>query len=241
MLPERFRRQQPPAGIHFPNVWDPNYDTRFACNRTAIEMSLDHWVKDLNATGTLGELVALHGRRAGSTDFKLDTLSRRNWGPWPYRKVFFDCDHSIILREKRRSLRSVNRVACIGMSVYDGKDSINMPAYFYNHKGDLQRGDVVVSQLQSIQHPDARELTQWWGWERMLVILAARWARDNKYPRICIWPGEHNGYYGPGDEERKMRIRKRYNVTAKRLGFKQTETGLWVLNLQGDSDENSKK
>lgn len=62
-------------------------------------------------------------------------------------------------------------------------------------------------------------------WEHALVSIATQWTQSAGFPVINLLPGAQNRYAHHREEQMKMR----YDVTAKRCGFKLGENGLYVL------------
>lgn len=82
-------------------------------------------------------------------------------------------------------------------------------------------------------------------WEQMLVELGLYWASHVDMEKVAIQSAEKNRYYPkaiPSLEEasedyilelkaKRQRFRMRYDVTAKRMGFKKNEANDWELAL----------
>ena len=95
--------------------------------------------------------------------------------------------------------------------------------------GFVISGSVVhIQQIQGARHrqEELRPLR----WEKLLVKIVVEIARQLRFKTVEILPAERNDYYIPSDRYLKMRrstkkdwqklLKLRYDVTAKRLGFK---------------------
>ncbi|MDO8658645.1 MAG: hypothetical protein Q7K55_07920 [Candidatus Levybacteria bacterium] len=69
-------------------------------------------------------------------------------------------------------------------------------------------------------------------WEHALLALDVQWARSVGLPAIHVLPGSQNHYFnyfkGKG---REKSVKIRYDISARRCGFKQDDEGLYTLEL----------
>jgi len=65
-------------------------------------------------------------------------------------------------------------------------------------------------------------------WERALAFFATEWARIEGFPAFYMLPAEKNAW---NNKIRESNFLLRYDVTARRLGFRMQENGLYGLSL----------
>ena len=104
---------------------------------------------------------------------------------------------------------------------------------------NFEERDVIIRQMQAT-HIDKERVNQVLyplKWERMLVSMLVGWSFQNSVNNVMILPAERNIYWDQGQrlrngltlEQHQHNLRMRYDVTAKRLGFKYEEKiQLWV-------------
>lgn len=109
-----------------------------------------------------------------------------------------------------------------------------LPGYRLNwYNRSLSYPDVtapVIIQLQPPGHyPDGyQEALSRFHWEHALVAIDTQWAQSAGFPVVHLLPGAQNPWVF-GLEKLIKRMTMRYDVTAKRCGFKPDENGLYTL------------
>ena len=83
---------------------------------------------------------------------------------------------------------------------------------------DQEGSTVYIKQIQSKLGPGLA--LSFFKWERLLVGVVTDWARKSGFREVHVQPAVKNKYWSETDEERNARFRIRYDVTAKRLGFR---------------------
>lgn len=71
------------------------------------------------------------------------------------------------------------------------------------------------------------------GWEFILMGAYEIWARENNFRISQIQQAENNKWYQqdqPPQEGRNLRLRRRYDLTAERMGY-QLQNGVWTKEL----------
>lgn len=108
--------------------------------------------------------------------------------------------------------------------------------FFINKKGiacvtfEVDGEDILIKQIQGLK--GAQEHLKTIRWEQMLVKIAADWAKNVGFKKIKIQEALKNSYYKEREPEWNKRFIMRYNVTAKRLGFRfDAQEGAYVLKL----------
>lgn len=99
----------------------------------------------------------------------------------------------------------------------------------------------VISQLQGSsdwnykdenKYHQAQAITGSYKFERALIGLFIDWAIRQQLAGLYQIPAEYNYYfYDTGDSDRKKRMKMRYNISGKRMGFRPVENGLLGLSL----------
>lgn len=85
---------------------------------------------------------------------------------------------------------------------------------------------VTIRQIQG--HPGRKKELQNLRWEKMLIVVVVDWAKQNRFKRVQIQRAKNNKYYLGREKEFHLR----YDVTAKRSGFKlDNDKNEYVLNL----------
>ena len=79
---------------------------------------------------------------------------------------------------------------------------------------------IFVVQIQAARS-SKKSLLDPFRWERMLLRLLIDWAKENGFSQVLIQPADQNEYFINGtDNDRNKRLKMRYDVTARRSGFK---------------------
>lgn len=69
-------------------------------------------------------------------------------------------------------------------------------------------------------------------WEKFLLDYATQWARCNGFKEIWVQPSRLNKWCPKGIEQEQKKFKLRYDVTAKRMGFKLDEVnGHYIKSL----------
>lgn len=88
------------------------------------------------------------------------------------------------------------------------------------------------------KYTNAQEVLARLKWEKALVTVLFRWAEENSIPAVYLLPSSLNLYYHDGTEDRDVRLHMRYDVTAKRMGFKLQTNGLYRALIDVSSTRN---
>ncbi len=70
---------------------------------------------------------------------------------------------------------------------------------------------------------EAKLVLEKFRWEKALVALMLEWARRERFPFVYLQPGSQNRYCGSGLTMERAKLR--YDVTAKRMGFREVDKG----------------
>ena len=81
---------------------------------------------------------------------------------------------------------------------------------------------ILVKQIQGVQTKQ-KELSPL-RWEKMLLQITIDWAKQNKLKKISVIRSQDSGWYRESNEERCKRMYMKYDVTARRMGFKFDES-----------------
>lgn len=91
---------------------------------------------------------------------------------------------------------------------------------------ELKGSCFRIIQIQGLSCDDSPEIMIFLAhlkWERLLVSFAENWARDNGFLSVMIKKSYHNRYYygdqGEYYNERNLRLKMHYDVTARRSGY----------------------
>lgn len=96
---------------------------------------------------------------------------------------------------------------------------------------DAENDYIIIRQIQGAfgEMEDLKQIR----WERMLLRIAVDWTSANSFKQIRVQKAEDNRYWDDYSGKRQERLRMRYDVTAKRSGFRFDESlNCWVLNLE---------
>lgn len=93
-----------------------------------------------------------------------------------------------------------------------------IPRAIANIAFKIGSGLIHINQLQGM--PGRQKELLPLRWEKMLYQLVVEIARRLNFKMVEILPAEENEYYDPAYEARAERLKLRYNITAKRMGFK---------------------
>ena len=80
---------------------------------------------------------------------------------------------------------------------------------------DNTKKSIIINQIQGVRYK--KHLLKFLRWEKMLVQITVDWARKNGFEKVFIQPSKKNHWY---TDRREKNLYLKYNVTAKRCGFK---------------------
>jgi len=120
------------------------------------------------------------------------------YGPGKLRAVYADAIYSFVL------FKDKDPICNIGFNLEDDNDSI------------------LVKQIQGVYRKQ-KELSPL-RWEKMLLQIVIDWAKQNKLKKVRVIRSEDSGWYRESNKERCERMYMKYDVTARRMGFKFDES-----------------
>lgn len=184
------------------------------------------WSAQINEGTTLTEFTKIFGSPHDQSQWQV--AAHRSIG-YISSSLYLDCGFSFTLCDGPIEHSGTNEMA-IGFNIAPEIDvDINhMPFDFRRHRAQINREDVIISQLQAgaYNQPD---FTRGWRWEQALVTLVVDFAHYANLGRVHIWPGELVKNDFALTEEEIERFMTRYNGTANGLGFKRNQNGIYVL------------
>lgn len=78
---------------------------------------------------------------------------------------------------------------------------------------------ILVRQIQGV--PGRQKELRPFRWEKMLLQILIDWAKQNGFKRIDVVRAKDTGWYNKHENtERNKRLYMKYDVTARRMGFK---------------------
>lgn len=181
----------------------------------AVASSLTSFTNKQKSTGEFYERVGNYLKpehNLNPYDFDLTAhfrLSRND----PNRLFFFDTNHGLVL-----SLHSGQSTLAWCLSL-----GISVPA------------EVMIEQIQGQTYGRPGFHLSGFRWEKLLVELACAWAKSQGIPRILLLPAELNRHWLPNDgppNEKQVRLKMHYNVTAERCGFRIDEKSAPFYSLE---------
>ena len=139
-----------------------------------------------------------------SNHYNLRIWYNNDYGSSEEHKFYFDTNYGLILTRTDGG-HSVD-LGCLGFEPNKHNVSIRIvqlqgPTY--------NKDDKVAELLKPIK------------WERLLVSAICQWASLNGFESVEIQPASQNRWYPELDpDDKKNKFHMRYDVTARRLGFK---------------------
>jgi len=140
--------------------------------------------------------------RAYSRNGSFDTspYSARFWIRGQHSKIYNDTYYAILLRFEK------SEIARIGIELTDGET-------------------MTFRQIQGRKDSDecekfAQNALAPLRWEKMLLEMAGDWAKRHRFTRIGVQPARNNTYWKDTQPERNARLYLKYDVTARRSGFR---------------------
>lgn len=120
--------------------------------------------------------------------------SGRGYGPGKLHAIFVDAVYSLVL------FKGTNPVCNIGFNL--GEDN----------------SSILVKQIQGIQgkHKELSSLR----WEKILLQIVVDWARRNNLKKVSVIRSVDSDWHNSSNKERCERMYIKYDVTARRMGFK---------------------
>jgi hypothetical protein len=167
----------------------------------------------------------------------------RGWVAGDWGNFYLDAPRGLLLAWENpvdNGQESSFVVAGTSFSVI-GSDSIEPSRYPGLDLGYLEKGDVLVAQIQAQKGLTKKGLLELkrLKWERTLLQMVVDWARGAGLPRVLVVPSANNYWLTDSHcqqikNELKERLFLRYDVTARRCGFKQEADNLpYSLELPG--------
>ena len=90
-----------------------------------------------------------------------------------------------------------------------------IPVANIGFKADIETSTIIIKQIQGVS--GRKEYLEPLRWEKMLVNILADWAKQNGAKKMEIIKAQSNPWY---NEHRAQSMYLKYDVTAKRCGFK---------------------
>ena len=106
--------------------------------------------------------------------------------------------------------------AAYNFALVKGKKSICGIAF--RAGGTSAYARIFVRQIQGV--PGKQKDLRPFRWEKMLLQILIDWAKQNGFERIDIVRAKNTGWWTRHKSERNERLYMKYDVTAKRMGFK---------------------
>lgn len=122
-------------------------------------------------------------------------------------KIYRDAEYSFILTAKIKILGKKSILA-ISSLAFDIPEKTNK--------------SILIKQIQGVR--GRRIFLRSFRLEKMLIEIATDWARKNSFSKVMIQSAKKNCWYNSSNEKRKKRLHLKYDVTAKRCGFKYNKT-----------------
>ncbi len=149
--------------------------------------------------------------------------------------------HSLVIGYKKRSQRAIRWFANTSFSV--GEEARNYNGLDFNKDLPLilqiQGSSPTEYSLDWGRYQEALALLRKLRWEPVLLKLLKGWATSEDIPMIYLLPGDKNKWIGT-NWKRKQLFHLRYDVAAKRSGFKMQENGYWGVQTGGNLIEKAK-
>lgn len=151
---------------------------------------------------------------------------------------YLDAPRNFLLKRGEGNYSGQEVLAALSFLIV-GVDKVESKRYPGLNIKSLWKNDVLVTQIQSQKEIDSASLLELKKakWERNLLRSAVGWAQDVGLARVLVVPAENNywlnnNYCQQGGDNLEKRFFLRYDVTARRCGFKQEEKNLpYVLEL----------
>ncbi|MFH0863661.1 MAG: hypothetical protein V1858_01020 [Candidatus Gottesmanbacteria bacterium] len=181
--------------------------------KLAIQEKLTAFITKATESGLIQKVASRYSPKSGTVDL-IALADMRVDGPGHSRKygwkILLDTPHAIILKDKSCPY---NPLAVVGLKI-----TVN---------------EITIGQIQGIKKAD-NELRQVGRWEKILVGLTEEAAKEMIIPRVRIITAKDNGwiYYNIVNgfmDENSAKLR--YDITAKRMGYKWDGIHSWVKEL----------
>lgn len=190
--------------------------------RNEVQRSMADFVTKIRTSGQLNKLISRESKDGIAIErSRIGLIAAIPERKGPYLGFYLDEYYTFIL-----SLDKPDNSGCISFKILDenwkARDIIG------NGSGEantsvLRPGDLIITQLQGPTFSDSKGKVQvlpQLRWEVILVDLVVKWAKTTGFSRVYLLPGEFNKYYWTRNEKEREKLKLRYNVTAKRCGFK---------------------
>lgn len=194
-------------------------------DKYAVRASLKGFANSINSSG-IDSLINEYAKNGSNLAWEgsfIEPFFERGPNKHIHREGYFymDGDYGFALGVKQQ--RSPLWLAMISFTTnnfYEGPTIVQLQSYTY--ETDTQTGEEGRGK--------ALPFLQANHWEFFLVSLVGTWAQDIRIPAIYIIAGANNGHIG-GRGLPLERAKMRYDVTARRLGFRKLPDGNYSLPL----------
>ncbi len=236
MLIERLKRNfatMPLAQSLNPSLLQPTLDMASPTLRGMIDdevmgESITQYARAQRKSGAFREKVLSEGRPDIENCLDLLRLNshngRMNAHITPANPLipnfYLDSDRAFSISYHGVGVFGENTIGCvIGFNVLD-LGLINSCGYIKTMNGRLfEKGDILIDQIQATSTLGTQKVLGTFRWEKVLVGLVIDWAAQNGLNRIFIRPAKYNKYTAINNSAGN-RGHMRYDITAKRMGFK---------------------
>jgi len=184
-----------------------------------INRSLESYADKVNRLGLLPSFVMeYHFNRP------------RGWIAGDWGNFFLDASRGFLIQERPDNVRGEESpaMAAIAFSIF-GLDNIDPGRYPNLDFLCLKPGDVLVAQIQSQKglNREQQAKLKKIRWERSLLETVFGWAEETNLSRVLVVPAANNYWLTDAHCQAmktglEKRLFLRYDVTARRCGFKQT-------------------
>jgi len=197
-----------------------------------ISYSLEDYARKVNSSGVISPFsLGYHSKNS------------RGWIAGDWGNFYLYSPRGFILARKivgSSDQEDSFAMAGVSFSVI-GNDLVDRSWYPGLDLGFLREGDVLVGQIQSQKTASKASRLELKNikWERTLLDITVDWARKVGLPRVLVVPSANNywltdSHCQPMKEELGKRLFLRYDVTARRCGFKKAGDNLpYLLELPG--------
>ncbi len=214
-----------------PNVDEYDFSSKALINSRELQYRvISEWMTNINEDAMLLPSVAEEfGRKIYAGRLRLTAFQGRGYVFRNYGH-YFDCGNSIVMSDgESDSLHAAS--CCVGFDIVpnDTDQFPVKPVEYARLSHEVQPGDVIISQLQSTPNLVNKRYFNGWRWEQMMVTLTADLMKFAQLKNLYIWPGDLLAVGNSADPNTMMAFKRRYNGTARALGFSKNTSGLYVL------------
>lgn len=232
------------VGRYYPDILRI-FESSFTDRHQRLKLSIDAHVDYLNKKQVMHNMITKHTKEGNWVNpanylFSTDVnTSGRCKLPYDPDDIYVDGTHGFALGYKTSGAVKPIWLAFTGIAMLDEERNKITKTLDYKNAELLypviRQLQVLTKTADGIERPGKQEILgalRGLRWERLMISAVTRWAEFADFARVYLQPAEKCRWAGSEEFER---YKLRYDVSAKRSGFKKAPSGYFVFRGEASS------